>query len=115
MGLVDTNYVFNEAHRTVAEVAFTADAGTPMTGLFISANGWAGSAPVPFSTGVSTLPVGAAIIVHHIANIINDPNPKNFELVACLTTFIGGPIYLDGSPFSLTFDQSNGQQGWFRP
>ena len=117
--LASTDYAPDENHRTLADIPGSLEAGYsgPMPGLFISPKGWAGSAitPMAWLGALALKPIGAAIIVRHLNNILNDPNQANFELVACLTTFIGGPIFPDGSPFSLTFDQSNGQQGWFRP
>ena len=116
--LANTDYIPNENHRTVADIAGTAAEqgyGGQVPGLFVSQNSWAGSAIIPVSTlgGITTKPLGGLVIVRIITPGV--VAPTNYELVACLTTFIGGPIYPDGSPFSLAFDQSNGQQGWFRP
>ena len=121
MTLADPSYVFDEGHMTVADtIGFIGDVtfdGTvpPIPGLFISEAGWAGSAPVAFSDVSSMLPVGSVLIWYVIDLSGNLQDDANYGLIACLTSFPGGPIYPDGAPFSLTFDQSLGQQGWFRP
>ena len=115
---VTPDYTPNENHKYLSEIAGVEGEqgyGASIPGLFVSKNSWAGSAIIPVTTlgGITTKPLGGLIILR--AAIPNSTDPAALELIACLTTFIGGPIYPDGSPFSIAFDQSNGQQGWFRP
>ena len=118
--IADTTYTFNEHHKTLADV-FAADPAfksgfSPVSGAFISADAWAGSGAAQFSGEVWTLPIGSLIFTRFFGSAVPaEAGPDKHEMIACLTTFLGGPIYPDGSTFSLTFDQSNGQQGWFRP
>ena len=116
--LANTDYAPDENDKTMADIAGSEAEqgyGAPVPGLFISKNSWAGSAIIPITAlgGITTKPLGGVVIMRVITPGV--ATPTNYELVACMTTFIGGPIYPDGSPFSITFDQSNGQQGWFRP
>ena len=120
MTLADPTYVFDEGHATLADTVgvigdITLDGSVPqIPELFISANGWAGSSPVAFADVVSITPIGS-VIIWSVDPATDLTDPTNYELIACLTSFPGGPIYPDGAPFSLTFDQSLGQEGWFRP
>ena len=107
-------YTFAETHRTLADCVIQASEATPMSGLFVSANGWAGSLPVLMAPQLWTQPIDGLIIVK-FTGTIPATTPSLYELVAYLNTFLGGSIYPDGSPFSLTYDQSYSQQGWFRP
>ena len=112
--LAVAGYTFNEAHRTLADCVMQASDATPMSGLFVSANGWAGSSPIVMVPDLWGQPIDGVIIAKFTGTTPVDTQSL-YELVAYLNTFIGGPIYPDGSSFSLTYDQSNGQQGWFRP
>jgi hypothetical protein len=113
--IVDADYAFDELHATLADVTpgniGLGKAGAP----FISANSWAGSSPPQFSGEVWTKPIGSLILTRYVGTLVQTGDYTKYELIACLTTFLGGPIYPDGSPFSITYDQSNAQQGWFRP
>jgi hypothetical protein len=120
--LADTDYNYNEQHKTFYDVGASAPAleygSNVVPGLFVSVNAWAGSDPIQFSGENWTKPVGSLLIARYtgvVGSVADANNGAKYELIACLTVFLGGPIYPDGSPFSLTFDQSGGQQGWFRP
>ena len=120
--IVDTDYVFDETHQTLADAVAAIPPDTliesgiiRIPGLFISANAWAGSAPPQFSGDVWTKAIGSLLLTRFVGSSVQTEDYSKYELIACLITFLGGPIYPDGSAFSLTFDQSNGQQGWFRP
>ena len=119
--IVDTTYAFVETHKTLYDVQnsiLTAGGHygfAIMPAPFISANSWAGSPPPQFSGEVWTRPIGSLVITRFVGSSVQQNDSTKYELIACLTTFLGGPVYPDGSTFSLTFDQSNGQQGWFRP
>ena len=71
--------------------------------------------PPQFAGEVWTQAIGSVVLSRFIGSTLQTADLTKYELIACLTTFLGGPIYPDGSPFSITYDQSNGQQGWFRP
>jgi hypothetical protein len=115
--IVDADYVFNEAHRTLHDVASTVvNVGTsPLLKPFVSANAWAGSDPPQFANEVWTQAIGSIVLSRFIGSTTQTADLTKYELIACLVTFLGGPIYPDGSAFSIAYDQSNGQQGWFRP
>ena len=114
------DYVFQDNHLTLMDVVLANPSATgmaPVPGPFISPSGWAGSKPPEFSGEVWTEPVASLILCQYIGGP-QQPDLGDFTkyiLIACLTTFVGGAIYPDGSPFSITYDQSNGQEGWFRP
>lgn len=120
--IVDTTYAFDETHNTLADVVASVPTGVVMevgtsklTGLFVSADAWAGSDPPQFSGEIWAKAIGSVILTKFVGTSTQLVDFTKYELIGCLVTFIGGPIYPDGSAFSLAFDQSNGQQGWFHP
>lgn len=115
--VVDTDYAFDETHRTLADVAsMTVNIGTSVLPQpFVSANAWAGSNAPQFSGEIWTQAVGSLILSRFVGSNAQTLDLTKYELIACLVTFLGGAIYPDGSAFSISYDQSNGQQGWFRP
>ena len=115
--IVGPDYAPDDGHRTLANIG-TEIYNQPMSGPFISASGWAGSQPVQFVGATWNYPVTYFVITRYVGTVTGFPSDQDlskYELIACLTVFLGDPIYPDGSPFSITFDQSHGQQGWFRP
>ena len=115
--IVDIDYAFDETHKTLNDIASTSvNIGTsPLPRPFVSANSWAGSDPPQFASEVWTQAVGSLVLSRFTGSTLQTADLTKYELIACLTTFLGGAIYPDGSTFNITYDQSNGQQGWFRP
>ena len=121
--IVDVDYAFNEVHASLADVVKLPSPTSPNVNIgtspllkpFVSANAWAGSDPPQFASEVWTQAIGSVVLSRFIGSTLQTADLTKYELIACLVTFLGGPIYPDGSVFSIAYDQSNGQQGWFRP
>ena len=121
--IVDADYAFDEAHASLADVVKLPTPASPQINIgtvslpkpFVSANAWAGSDAPQFSGEVWTQAVGSVVLSRFTGSTLQTADLTKYELIACLVTFLGGAIYPDGSAFSITYDQSNGQQGWFRP